>query len=36
MRMDVPELFRRLVLEVSLGILTAPTTLSDDDIRFDL
>jgi AcrR family transcriptional regulator len=36
MRMDDPELFRRLVLEVSLGILTAPTTLSDDDIRFDL
>jgi AcrR family transcriptional regulator len=35
MRMDDPETFRRLLLEVSLGILTAPTTLTDDDIRFD-
>src|SRR4051794_18749995 len=35
MRMDDPASFRRLLLEVSIGILTAPTTLSDDDIRFD-
>jgi AcrR family transcriptional regulator len=36
MRMDDPESFRRLLLEVSIGILAAPSTLSDDDIRFDL
>jgi AcrR family transcriptional regulator len=35
MRMDDPDSFRRLLLEVSIGILAAPTTLSDDDIRFD-
>jgi AcrR family transcriptional regulator len=35
MRMDDPEAFRLLLLEVSIGILSAPTTLSDDDIRFE-
>jgi AcrR family transcriptional regulator len=35
MRMDDPQSFRRLMLEVSIGILTAPTILNDDDIRFD-
>jgi AcrR family transcriptional regulator len=34
-RMNDPEKFRRLLLEVSTGILSAPTTLSDDDIIFE-
>jgi hypothetical protein len=35
LRVNDPEAFRRLLLEVSIGILSAPTTLSDDDIRFE-
>ncbi len=35
MRMDDPASFNRLMLEVAVGILAAPTILSDEDIRFD-
>ncbi len=34
LRVDSPESFRRLMLEVALGIVTAPTTLTDEDITF--
>lgn len=35
LQMDDPEQFRRFMFEVAHGILTAPTTLRDSDIRFD-
>ena len=35
LQMDDPDRFRRLMFEVAGGILTAPTTLRDADIRFD-
>lgn len=34
LQMDDPEAFRQLMLEVSIGILTAPTTLSDEAVKF--
>lgn len=34
LQMDDPEAFRRLMLEVALGIVTAPTTLTEADITF--
>lgn len=35
MRIDDPESFRHLMLDVSLGILSAPSTVEADAIRFD-
>jgi AcrR family transcriptional regulator len=35
LQMDDPAAFRQLMLEVATGIVTAPTVLGDDDIRFD-
>ena len=34
LRMIDPEAFRQLMLEVSLGIMTAPTSLTEDSISF--
>jgi len=34
LQMDDPEAFRTLMLEVAVGMLNAPTTLSDDDVTF--
>lgn len=35
LQMDDPEMFRRLMHEVAMAIVSAPTRLSDDAIRFD-
>jgi TetR/AcrR family transcriptional regulator, regulator of cefoperazone and chloramphenicol sensitivity len=34
LQMDDPEAFRQLMFEVSVGILTVPTTLGDDAVKF--